>query len=232
MFDPKQFAVAKAKPLPLYLLLDVSSSMGGKKINNLNQAVKDLIQSLAGEEKVEIEILISIITFGNTVDVHLSPTSASQVELANLSAYGMTPMGGALKMTKGMIEDKEVTPSRAYRPTVVLVSDGQPNDSWEQPLDDFIHSGRSQKCDRMAMAIGSDADESVLKQFIAGTEHKLFYANDAKGLHKFFQYVTMSVTTRTRSKNANEIPKDSDLDLSKIDISKLESKDSEDNNDW
>ena len=230
MFDPKQFAVAKAKPLPLYLLLDVSSSMGGKKINNLNQAVKDLIQSLAGEEKVEIEILISIITFGNTVDVHLSPTSASQVELANLNAYGMTPMGGALKMTKGMIEDKEITPSRAYRPTVVLISDGMPTDSWEQSLDDFINSGRSSKCDRMAMAIGSDADESVLKQFIAGTEHNLFNANDAKDLHKFFQYVTMSVTTRTRSKNANEIPKDSDLDLSKLSPSDTVA--SDDNEDW
>jgi len=230
MFDPKQFAVAKAKPLPLYLLLDVSSSMSGEKINNLNQAVKDLIQSLAGEEKVEIEILISIITFGNTVDVHLSPTSASQVELANLNAYGMTPMGGALKMTKGMIEDKEITPSRAYRPTVVLISDGMPTDSWEQSLDDFINSGRSSKCDRMAMAIGSDADESVLKQFIAGTEHNLFNANDAKDLHKFFQYVTMSVTTRTRSKNANEIPKDSDLDLSKLSPSDTVA--SDDNEDW
>jgi len=232
MFDPKKFAVTKAKPLPLYLLLDVSSSMEGDKIDNLNQAMRDLINSLSGEEKIEIEILISIITFGSQANLHFSPTSASKVEFSNLTANGMTSMGAALKMAKDMIEDKKITPSRAYRPTIVLVSDGQPNDNWKKPLDDFINSGRSQKCDRIAMAIGRDADESVLNQFILGTEHKLFYASDAKGLHKFFQYVTMSVTTRTKSTNANEIPKDSDLDISKTKPTIVVSNNTEDNNDW
>ena len=111
-----------------------------------------------------------------------------------------------------MIEDKEITPSRAYRPTIVLVSDGQPNDTgWERAMDDFINTGRSKKCDRMAMAIGSDADENVLKRFIDGTEHELFYANNAGQLYEFFRYVTMSVTTRSRSQNPNEIPADADL---------------------
>ena len=232
MFNLKKFAVAKAKPLPLYLLLDVSSSMEGSKIDNLNQAIRDLINSLSGEEKVEIEILISIITFGSQANLHLSPTSASKVEFSNLTANGMTSMGAALKMAKDMIEDKETTPSRAYRPTIVLVSDGQPNDNWKKSLDDFINSGRSQKCDRIAMAIGSDADESVLNQFMVGSEHKLFYGSDAKGLHKFFQYVTMSVTTRTRSKNANDIPKVSDLDLSKTKPISVVSNGTEDDNNW
>ena len=40
----------------------------------------------------------------------------------------MTPMGTALKMAKDMIDDKQETPSRIYRPAVVLVSDGAPND--------------------------------------------------------------------------------------------------------
>jgi uncharacterized protein YegL len=212
MFDPKEFATAKAKPLPVYLLLDVSGSMGGVKINNLNEATDEMIRTMADEEKMEVEILISVITFGNDADVHLPATSASQVEWSNLNASGMTAMGAALIKAKEMIEDKEITPSRAYRPTIVLVSDGQPNDTgWERAMDDFINTGRSKKCDRMAMAIGSDADENVLKRFIDGTEHELFYANNAGDLHEFFRYVTMSVTTRSRSQNPNEIPADADL---------------------
>ncbi len=212
MFDPKEFAIGSAKPLPVYLLLDVSGSMGGKKINNLNEAAHDMIRSMADEEKMEVEILISIITFGSDVNVHLPATSASQVEWQNLNADGMTPMGGALIKAKEMIEDKGITPSRAYRPTIVLVSDGQPNDAgWETAMDDFINTGRSQKCDRMAMAIGQDADEDVLKRFIDGTEHELFYASNSKQLHEFFRYVTMSVTTRTRSQNPNQIPSANDI---------------------
>ena len=213
MFDPKKFTTPTAKPLPVVLLLDVSSSMSGDKIENLNKAVEDMLDTFAQEEKMETEILVSVITFGNQVELHVPYTKASQVQWQGLHANGMTPMGTALKMAKAMIEDKETTPSRAYRPTIVLVSDGQPNDSWEGPLNDFIAEGRSSKCDRMAMAIGHDADEAVLGRFIEGTPHELFYAENASQLHEFFQRVTMSVTMRTQSKNPNQVPDPSEIEL-------------------
>lgn len=212
MFDPKKFTTPTAKPLPVVLLLDVSTSMTGDKIENLNKAVKDMLDTFAQEERMETEILVSVITFGNQVELQVPYTKASQVEWQGLQANGMTPMGTALKMAKAMLEDKETTPSRAYRPTIVLVSDGHPNDNWEKPLEDFISEGRSSKCDRMAMAIGRDADETVLKRFIEGTPHDLFYAENAGQLHEFFQLVTMSVTMRTQSKNPNLVPASIELD--------------------
>jgi uncharacterized protein YegL len=96
---------------------------------------------------------------------------------------------------------------------VVLVSDGQPTDDWEQPLADFIKDGRSSKCDRMAMAIGADADEGVLRKFIEGTKHRLFYAENAKQLRDFFKFVTMSVTIRTQSKDKNVVPEPSAIEV-------------------
>lgn len=212
MFDPKKFTTPTAKPIPVVLLLDVSSSMSGDKIENLNKAVEDMLDTFAQEEKMETEILVSVITFGNQVELQVPYTKPSQVQWQRLHANGSTPMGTALNMAKAMIEDKETTPSRAYRPTIVLVSDGQPNDSWENPLEDFISGGRSSKCDRMAMAIGRDADETVLKRFIEGTPHDLFYAENAGQLHEFFQRVTMSVTMRTQSKNPNVVPASIELD--------------------
>lgn len=212
MFDPKKFTTPTAKPLPVVLLLDVSYSMSGDKIDNLNKAVEDMLDTFAQEEKMETEILVSVITFGGQVNLHVPFTKASQVQWHGLQVNGDTPMGTALKMAKAMIEDKETTPSRAYRPTIVLVSDGQPSDSWERPLEDFISEGRSSKCDRMAMAIGRDADETVLKRFIEGTPHDLFYAEKAGQLHEFFQRVTMSVTMRTQSKSPNAVPASVELD--------------------
>lgn len=215
MFDPKKFTTPTAKPLPVVLLLDVSYSMSGDKIDNLNKAVKNMLDTFAQEEKMETEILVSVITFGGKVDLHVPFTKASQVQWHGLQVNGDTPMGTALKMAKAMIEDKETTPSRAYRPTIVLVSDGQPTDGniWKQAMDDFISEGRSSKCDRMAMAIGRDADETVLKRFIEGTPHDLFYSENAGQLHEFFQRVTMSVTMRTQSKNPNVVPAPSEIKL-------------------
>ena len=211
-FDPSKYTVAKAKPLPVVLLLDTSSSMnaGGEqsKIVELDSAVRDMIKDFAHEEQLETEIQVSVITFGyNGFQLALPYTNASKVEIKKLEAQGNTPMGMALRMAKDMIEDKETTPSRAYRPLVILCSDGAPNDDWEGPMDNFIKDGRSSKCDRMAMAIGSDANEVVLKRFIEGTENPLFYAKDASSMHKFFKFVTMSVATRSHSQNPNVIMK-------------------------
>lgn len=122
----------------------------------------------------ETEIWVSVITFGAQVKLHQSLVSADDIQWQDLSAHGGTPLGVALQMAKAMIEDKDVVPSRAYRPTVVLVSDGQPDNGWDNPLKEFISEGRTAKCDRMAMAIGADADETVLGKFIAGTSNPLF----------------------------------------------------------
>jgi uncharacterized protein YegL len=199
-FDPSKFTAPKAKPLPVILLLDVSGSMDGDKIKNLNAAVRDMLETFRDTKSGEIEIWTAIVAFGAEVKLHQKLTGAGTVQWHDLSAGGPTPLGTALEMAKAMIEDKNVVPSRAYRPVVVLVSDGQPTDRWEGPLNEFIGNGRSQKCDRMAMAIGADADEAVLGKFVEGTSNPLFYAENAKGLREFFKFVTMSVTVRTKSR--------------------------------
>lgn len=212
-FDPTKYTAPAAKPLPVILLLDVSGSMGGAKIQNLNESVKDMLETFRGTETSETEIHVAIITFGAEVKLHQALASASDIAWHDLSASGGTPLGTALKMAKAMIEDTTVVPSRAYRPTVILVSDGRPGDDWTQPLADFTKDGRSSKCDRMAMAIGADADEGVLGKFIEGTKNPLFYAENAKQLREFFKFVTMSVTFRTRSQNPNVLPEPSGMEV-------------------
>lgn len=212
-FNPANFTVEKAKPLPVVLLLDVSSSMGPNNdknapINILNQAVSKMIEDFSENQTSEVEILLSVITFGAEVKLHLPYTVSDKVTWFPLEANGMTPMGKAFAMTKAMIEDKNTTPSRAYRPTLVLVSDGAPNDDWEDSLDNLINHGRSQKCDRLAMAIGTGADNRVLNTFIEGTDHTVFQAEDASKIKEFFQFVTMSVTSRTVSQNPNVVQPD------------------------
>lgn len=246
IFDPTRFTVQKAKPLPVFLLLDVSGSMnevvdpenvrrigrtlvsdgkiwelvegGTTKIQILNEAVRKMIESFAAEERVETEFLISIIVFGDGATQHLPPTPASSVKWADMTADGCTAMGAAFSLAKGLIEDKKVVPSRAYRPTVVLVSDGEPTDDWEQPLESLISEGRSSKCFFMAMGIGENPGMLVLERFISKTpvlaevngaaiRNTVFRAFDAGRMHEFFRKVTMSVTTRSKSANPNAVPK-------------------------
>ena len=206
LFDPSQFTVSTAKPLPVLLLLDTSGSMSGDKIASLNQAVREMLGTFSKEGSQDLFITVAVITFGGVAAVHTPPSAAAQVHWHELNADGGTPMGEAIAIAKQLIEDREQIPSRAYRPTVVLVSDGQPTDEWQKPLQAFIKGGRSSKCDRMSMAIGSDADEAVLTTFIQGTPHALYMAANAGQIHEFFRRVTMSITQRAASKTPNEIP--------------------------
>lgn len=215
LFNASDFTASKAKPLPIILLLDTSGSMWGDKIASLNDAVRKMLGTFTKEESQANEFLVSIITFGGSASLAYPPTPASKLSYANLSADGGTPLGAAIDVAKSLIEDREQMPGRAYRPLVVLVSDGVPTDSWESKLDHFIQDGRSAKCDRMALGIGREAYEgqgrATLERFIAGTEHRVFEAKDAGEIHNFFKFVTMSVVTRSLSQNPNAVPQDATL---------------------
>lgn len=207
-FNPNNYKAPVAKKLPVVLLLDVSSSMGGEKINTLYDSVVEMVDSFVAAQVKETIIDVAIITFGSRVELHTPYTSVVDLQRAGISQFradGMTPMGTALKMAKDMIDDKDTTPSNIYRPAVVLVSDGQPNDSWEKPLDNFIKDGRSAKCQRFAIAIGNDADQKVLEKF-TGEKANILFAENAADVTDCFQKFTMSVSTRATSQNPNAVP--------------------------
>jgi uncharacterized protein YegL len=223
-FDPADFTVEEPKSIPVVLLLDTSYSMSGDSIETLNIAVEAMIKEFKKAETMETFIKLSIITFGseNGIDLHTELTEVSNINFQPLSVHGATPMGAAFRMAKAMIEDKDIFKGRDYRPTIILLSDGEPTDDWKGPLDNFVNSGRSAKCDRMAVAIGS-ADRTVLNQFIAGCENPLFYAEDASKIIDAFKKITMSVTMRTKSVNKNQtINIQENLDNGDVDLDDLD----------
>ena len=215
MEELNQFTYQTPKTLPVVLLLDTSGSMHENgKIAVLNSAVNEMLTSFKNLDATNASISVSIITFGGNAQICQELKPVSEIGEINMIASGMTPMGGAVRLAKEMIENKEIITSRTYRPTVVLVSDGMPNDSWEDAIDLFKNDGRSAKCYRMAMGIGVEegmTEHKVLENFISN-EERVYSAEDASNIRKFFKYVTMSVTSRTRSQNPNIVPKKEEIE--------------------
>jgi len=221
--EPKQsalreFTAASARPLPVIVLADTSGSMSmGGKIEALNTALADMVRAFAEEEEGRAAIHVAIVTFGGTAQVHQALAPASELNLRPLNATGMTPMGGAFDLARELVEGLQSAPGRRpYTPALVLVSDGQPNDAWEEALSRLLESERAKKAQRFALGIGEDADASVLRRFLANPEGKVYGAADARQIKNFFRWVTMSVTVRSRSMNPNASAADdfppSDLD--------------------
>lgn len=203
--------------LPVFILLDVSGSMSGQKIETVNVALKEMINSFKKIENPKGIIELCLITFGGgEVKVIKELSQITDSDSYMLTAAGNTPMGMAFEKVAEMIEDKSIVSSRAYTPTIVLISDGNPTDfdptgksieeimTWDALMK--VHSGiRTSKATKLAMGIGGDVDINILKAFINNNEIPVISAKDNNTISKFFEWVTMSVSVRSVSANPNQV---------------------------
>ena len=210
------FIKKEGRALPVFILLDVSGSMKGEKIETVNVALKEMINSFKKIENPKGIIELCLITFGGSqVNVIKELSQLKDLDVYTLTANGNTPMGMAFEKVAEMIEDKNVVSSRAYTPTIVLISDGNPTDynpagksieeimAWESLMK--IHSGiRCSKATKLAMGIGGDVDTNILKAFINNNEIPVISAKDNNTISKFFEWVTMSISVRSVSSNPNQ----------------------------
>ena len=210
MNNELDFKFAEPRSIPVIMLLDTSGSMANGNIDVLNSSVKEMLDEFAKQYDNNVVIQVAIYTFGPDAKQFLPLMDATEAKgmFKPMEASGMTPLGGAINLAKsGLIEDKELISSRCYRPTVILVSDGMPNDDWRTALNNFCSNGRSSKCYRMAMGINVPADSPAYKvlETFTGDQKLVFSAEDAATIRKFFKFVTFSTIQRSMSATPNII---------------------------
>ena len=84
-----------------------------------------------------------------------------------------------------------VMPQRALPPVLVLISDGHPTDDVSAGLQTLMAQPWGKKAVRIA--IGDDAERSVLQRFIGYPELEPLQANNAESLVKFIKWVSTAV---------------------------------------
>lgn len=173
----------KVRHVPVILLLDVSGSMSGAPIDELNRGVKDLLE-VCGDPKLEKPVKVAVITFGQngaTLHRELAPAAEINTSWQNMDASGGTPLGSALTLAKEMVDDTSYMPKdEYYKGYFILVSDGEPNDEWEEPMRKLMQEGRTAKYDRFALAVGEDANTEMLELFVEGTNNKVIRTASAR----------------------------------------------------
>lgn len=194
----------RPRPLPVLVLADVSGSMAQDgKIDVLNQSITTMIRAFAAEDSVRGEIWTGVVTFGGLDAVlHQPLVPVDEARWSDMLASGRTPLGSALDLTTTLLADDSVVPRNAFRPTVVLVSDGVPTDEWREPLERLLTSERGGKALRLAVGVGQDMDEeafAVLGAFVGNPAISVKRADEVHELPRFFDWVTATVTTQVRS---------------------------------
>jgi len=201
----------QARPLPLIILADTSTSMRGEKISMLNQALAALIQDLRADEQTRESVWVSLITFDSKVEEVITLEPVQSVNIPKLDADGMTSLGQALRVALTQLADTERLPNRCLLPVIVLVTDGQPTDEWQSALEELKSHNRVRRALRLALAIGPDADLGMLQEVVSG-EYPVLMANESEKIKTFFQFVTFRTKKMFQSvgrdRGGNDAPPD------------------------
>lgn len=204
------------RPIHFIWIADCSSSMMGDKIASLNTAIREAIPHMqkVASENPNAEVLVRAVKFSDGAQWHISqPTKVDQFQWNDLQVSGSTSMGQALKLVADQLKIPPMT-DRALPPVLVLITDGQPTDDFRSGLQALMNEPWGKKAVRIGIAIGEDADEKVLQDFMGNPELKPLRANNSDTLVHYIKWVSTAVLKAAsappsqvnQSSNATNVP--------------------------
>ena len=179
------------RPLHFFWIVDCSGSMSGEKIGKLNYAIQDTIQPMRDSAKANpnAKLFIRVLKFSSGAQwLTPKPENIEDFEWIPIDANGMTDMGKAFSLLSDELQMPPM-PERALPPVLVLLSDGQPTDEYEEPLKKLLSSPWGKKAVKVAISIGDDAVIQMLSKFTVNSEYVL-KAENAKDLVKMIRWAS------------------------------------------
>lgn len=212
-------------------IVDCSGSMRDEgKIQALNYAIKEAIPHMQreAENNINADLLVSALKFSTGAQWIIPPTNVSDFKWMDIEAKGETDMGQAFILLSEILHIPPMT-TRGLPPILVLLSDGQPSDNYEQGLKRLMDEPWGKKAIRISIAIGEDANLDVLTRFIGDEERRPLLARNPEVLATYIKWVStviQSASARPKSQqkgfseiNSNvDIPKPPELVTSAADI--------------
>ncbi|MDX8031061.1 VWA domain-containing protein [Lentzea sp. BCCO 10_0856] len=124
----------KAKILPFYVLIDVSASMSGRKLDEANQIMPQVVDALAEAPILADKVRFCVIDFGSDAQVRLPLCDVldQHSSLPPLTIRGATSYAAAFRLLRSEIEinvkQLKADGYLVHRPAVFFISDGEPTD--------------------------------------------------------------------------------------------------------
>ena len=201
--------------VPVCLCLDVSGSMDGEPIRELNDGVRMFYDAIRDETAL-YAAEVCIITFGRNGAKCI--TDFASIELQPdapvLNAGGMTPMGEAVNLGLDLLEKrKNEYKSKGvdyYQPWLVLMTDGVPNGNpgeLSRAISRTVEMANNRKLSIFPIGIGEDADMDVLARF--SPKRGPLKLQGLK-FRQFFEWLSQSVSRTSQSIPGESVPLDVD----------------------
>ena len=213
--------------LPIYFLIDISESMVGEPIQQVEEGLATIIQALKTDPHALETVYVSIIVFAGQ--------PKTLVPLQEIVSFypPRFPIGSGTSLSKGLghlmhelrsnIVKTTYEVKGDWKPIVFLFTDGVPTDDTQGAINEW-KTNWQRTANLIAVSFGNETDTKLLGQL---TENVLHFKNtNVQSYKEFFKWVTDSIKTSSISVENNssgfELAKLDGETLSKIDLTKEE----------
>lgn len=213
--------------LPIYFLIDISESMVGEPIQQVEEGLATIIQALKTDPHALETVFVSIIVFAGQ--------PKTLVPLQEIVSFypPKFPIGSGTSLSKGLghlmhelrtnIIKTTYEVKGDWKPIVFLFTDGVPTDDSKIAINEWKQNWQ-RTANLIAVSFGNNTDTHLLGEL---TDTVLEFKNtNVQSYKEFFKWVTDSIKTSSISVESNstgfELAKLDDVTIEKIDLTKSE----------
>lgn len=213
--------------LPIYFLLDVSESMVGDPIEQMQNGIRTIIQELRTDPYALETVYVSVIVFAGKARLLAPLTELFKFYPPTLPIGGGTSLGDALNFLMDemdqSVQKTTVEVKGDWKPIIFLFTDGTPTDDPHSAFRRWNERYRRQS-NLVAISIGDNVDTGLLGEI---TDNVLrLNDTDENSFKVFFKWITASI--KSSSMSIEEVADDG-LKLAPVDGIKLEKVDPKQN---
>lgn len=194
------------RTMVLFFIVDTSGSMKGEKIGTVNQTMEEVVPELRdiSSTNADAQLKVAAMSFSTGAKWLTSePAVAEDFVWSHLDAEGLTDLGEACYQLNEKLSRHAFMGDVAgsFAPAIFLLSDGEPTDNYQKGIDKLKKNNWFRKAIKVAIAIGDDANTSVLAEFTGNSEAVIVVHNPAE-LRRWIQFVSVRAS-EIGSKSAN-----------------------------
>lgn len=184
--------------LPVYLLLDCSSSMTGSPIEAVRHGIETFVREVQADPFARQTVHVGVITFDSDARmVTAGLVHIDEFRPPTIGVSGGTNLGKALRVLQESL-DSDVRPNVKggekgdWKPLVFILTDGKPTDSdWPTVRHEILNRQQRKIVNVITVGCGPKINEEQLKAIAIGPSFRM--DNSEESFREFFQWASQTV---------------------------------------